>query len=283
MDENRRDDRAPVLDQALLAHIHELNLDYLELLVAEYQAAQRSIATARALASSQENRRTLRPCKPPTDGLSQSQHLALKQVAALAALSARSLRLLAAVPYTLYSLGFEDGKFWDSMSATTDGATPETVAHRYASASDTSMQYAFCKLALVNAWHVASTNWMAARVLYAMPQVTARRLATTPLWQIRCIAASHAVLMMPRWPTNPAFWPDLIRFAAANDTGRFQTTRLLGIQLIAAELEVACAMSRRDPRIAPTVASPRLRARKLQMEPRVVGAASRLLSNDTSK
>jgi hypothetical protein len=73
---------------------------------------------------------------------------------------------------------------------------------------------------------------------------------------------------MPRWPTNPAFWPDLIRLAAANDTRRLGTARLLGTQLIAAELELACVLSRRDQRTAPLVASPRLRARKLQIESR---------------
>jgi hypothetical protein len=120
----------------------------------------------------------------------------------------------------------------------------------------------------MHAWHVATTNPLAARVVYAMPHATAQRLAAAELWQIRCIATSHATLLMPRWPTNPAFWPDLIRFAAANDTRRLLTAQLLGSQLIAAELELACAMSRRDPRISPSIASPRLRARKLQLDPR---------------
>ena len=43
--------------------------------------------------------------------------------------------------------------------------------------------------------------------------------------------------MTPRWPANPAFWPDLIRFAASGDSRRLETTQLLGNQLIAVELE----------------------------------------------
>lgn len=228
----------PVLDGALLARIQQLNLDYLELLIAE---------------------------RTNSDCAAQLQHLPPKQHAALAALPASALLALAATPYTLYSLGVEDENFWASVCASAIGGTPSSVLHRYARSPDESTQYAFCNLALLHAWHVAATNPMAARVLYAMPQTTAQRLAATPPWQITKIAAYHTTLLMPRWPTNPAFWPDLIRLAAANDMKRLATARLHGIQLIAAELEVACPLSR--PRV-PIIPSPRLRARKLQLEPR---------------
>ncbi|HEY0684252.1 MAG TPA: hypothetical protein VGD45_18100 [Steroidobacter sp.] len=234
---------APVLEPSLLASVHQLNLDYLEMLIAERETAH---------------------------GGAQLQHLPPRQRAALAALSPRALRSVAAVPYTLYSLGFEDEKFWSAVSANATAATPDSFMHRYARVGDESAHYVFCELALFHAWHVAATNTMAARVVYAMPYATALRLARTPLWQIRCIAASYGVLMMPRWPTNAAFWPDLIRFAGMNDARRLQITRLQGMQLIAQELEVACELSRRDPRLSPTLASPRLRARKLQMSPRVM-------------
>lgn len=229
---------APVLDPALLARIQQLNLDYLELLVAEHAGGE---------------------CA------AQLQHLPPTQRAALAALPANALRLLAATPYTLYSLGLEDENFWGSICASAVEGAPASVVQRYARTNDASAQRAFCELALLHAWHVAATNSMAARVVYAMPYTTAQRLAATPLWHITRIAASHATLLMPRWPTNPAFWPDLIRFAAANDMRRLIPAKLLGVQLVAAELEVACPLSR--PR-GPFIASPRLRARKLQMEPR---------------
>jgi hypothetical protein len=204
-----------------------------------------------------------RPCS--SRRCAQLQHLPPRQRAALPALSPQSMRAVAAMPYTLYSLGFEEEHFWDAVCANATASTPSSVTQRYANVGDASAHYTFCNLALLHAWHVAATNTMAARVVYAMPYVTARRLACTPLWQIRCIAASYGVLMLPRWPTNPAFWPDLIRFAAINDARRLHMTRLLGTQLISAELEVACAMSRRESRPIP---SPRLRARKLQTMPR---------------
>jgi len=229
---------APVLDDALLGRIQQLNLDYLQLLVAE---------------------------RASSECAAQLQHLPPTQRAALAALPTSALSAMAETPYTLYSLGVEDENFWASICADSIEGIPSSVVQRYAPRSDTTAQFAFCNLAIIHAWHVAAMNPMAARVLYAMPYTTAQRLAATPLWQITCIASRHAALLMPRWPTNPAFWPDLIRFAAAKDARRLTTARLLGVQLIAAELEVACALSR--PR-TPIVPSPRLRARKLQLEPR---------------
>ncbi len=179
---------APVLHPALLARIHQLNLDYLELLVAERDAA---------------------------DGSTQLQYLPPRQRVALGALSPRALRALAAMPYSLYSLGFEDENFWNAVCESAMSSASALAVQRYARVGDASAQCSFCELALMQAWHVAGKNTMAARMLYAMPHATARRLVNTPLWQIRCIAGSYGELMMPRWPTNPAFWPDLIRFAAS--------------------------------------------------------------------
>ncbi|GFE78124.1 hypothetical protein GCM10011487_01240 [Steroidobacter agaridevorans] len=248
--------RAPVLNAALLARIRHLNLDYLELLVAE---------------------------RDSTDSSTQLQHLPPRQRAALCALSPRALRALAEMPYSLYSLGFEDENFWNAVCDNATSSASALAVQRYARVGDASAQCSFCELALLHAWHVAGKNTMAARMVYAMPHATAKRLVNTPLWQIRCIAGSYGELMMPRWPTNPAFWPDLIRFAAANDTRRLHMTRLLGTQLIAAELEVACEISRQCPRIAPALASPRLRARKLQLAPRVSVGKKTSIHDEESK
>ena len=66
---------APVLEPALLEHVHQLNLDYLELLIAE---------------------------RDTTQVAAQLQHLPPRQRAALTALSPRALRARAALPNTRY-------------------------------------------------------------------------------------------------------------------------------------------------------------------------------------
>ena len=79
---------APVLSAAVLARIYELNLDYVELLAAEHHAA---------------------------GGEGQLQHLPCKLHAAIAELAPAARIALAALPYTVYSLGFEDEKLWRSL------------------------------------------------------------------------------------------------------------------------------------------------------------------------
>jgi hypothetical protein len=227
---------APVLSANLLAHVHQLNLDYVELLIAE-RAAPHCCA--------------------------QLQHLPVKLHSLLAALSPAARALLAALPFTLYSLGFEDEGFWRAACERLPTSVHASAEQRYAPAESPWPQGTFCDLALLHAWHVATSSRLASRVVYAMPDVTAVRLAATPLWRIKRIAADCPGLLMPRWPTNPGFWPDLLRFAVANDATRLATAKLLGSQLIAAELESAAPRAARAYR---SIRSPRLRARKLQFE-----------------
>lgn len=230
----------PVLNEALLARIHELNRDYLELLIAEHAAAE---------------------CG------SQLQHLPVRVRATISSLSHTARMLLARTPYTLYSLGFEDEQLWQAACERAAQSDEGSIVQRYAREGGESAQCAFSKLALLHASHVAATNRLGARVAYAMPDATARRLMAAPLWQVRCIATDHPELLLPRWPTNPAFWPDLVKFAAHGDTRRLAMVQLLGSQLIAAELELSCPTGR-GPRSPLQVASPRLRARKANL-PRV--------------
>ena len=207
--------RAPVLNPTLLARVHELNADYLELLLFE-----------------------------PADSLRISVVEALPQKVcdSLACVAPAWRAQIAACPFTLYSLRFDDQQFWrtalDDFSA---GPIPqlvqESVEIRYGAGSARPLSSAFCEAAAFFAWHTAITNPVAARVLFAMPDSLTERLPHTPLWQVRRIAMDYPGLLMPRWPTNPGFWPDLVRFAAACDTPRLETARLLGNQLIAAELE----------------------------------------------
>jgi hypothetical protein len=210
----------------VLQRIHELNLDYLELLAAEHKAANAN---------------------------GQLQHLPSRLHAAIAGLSHTARVLLAAQPYTLYSLGFEDERLWRSIS---EPAASLTIRERYLQTHAAQLQASLCEVALLYAWHVATSSPLAARLIYAMPESAALRLSIAPLWYVKQLAAHHAALLMPRWPTNPGFWPDLVHLAAAEDAERLATAKLLGSQLIAAELESSL------------VQSPRLRVRRVQLEVR---------------
>jgi hypothetical protein len=203
--------RAPVLADALLARIHELNRDYVELILAE---------------------RTL-----PAPGLA-SDTLPTKVMDALAALDERSRALIAKCPYALFTFGFDDDRFWMSaLNEAEAAAREETVEARYGALSGAPMQAAFTEVAMFLAWHTAHAHRIAARVLFGMREEIASKLTRIPLWQLRRIAVDYPGLLTPRWPGNPAFWPDLIRFAAAGNSKKLETTQLLGNQLTAAELD----------------------------------------------
>lgn len=214
---------APVLSAAVLARIHELNLDYIELLAAEHDGGA-------------------------SDG--QLQHLPCKLHATIASLTPSSRTSLAALPYTLYSLGFEDEKLWRSLAEPATLASSLSIRERYAQPHSRSLQASLCEVALLYAWHVATASPLAARLIYAMPEAVTQRLTAAPPWYVRRLAVHHASLLMPRWPTNPGFWPDLAHFAAAGDQQRLATAKVLGSQLIAAELQGSALQS------------PRLRARQ---------------------
>jgi hypothetical protein len=196
---------APVLRPDVLACIHSSNDDYLQLLAAE------SVAGARA---------------------TQLQHFSPKLQRSIAELPKTARQALACVPYALYSLGFEDVRFWESACEPTAMA----LDARYAADISAGLQESFLEVAMIQAWQSAISHGLAARVMYSMSEPVRERLSATPLWKIKRVANDCAGLLMPRWPTNPSFWPDLIRFANERDAVRLRTAKLLGIQLTAGEL-----------------------------------------------
>lgn len=211
---------APVLTAPTLSGIHDLNTSYLELLIAD------------------------------RDGQHVASSLPLAVITGLAELSASARRALAACPYALYSLGVEHPEFWRT---TADNRKVAEEAPRYQLQRSLSAESCFGSNALFFAWHVANEKRIAAKVLFAMPEVVVAALARLQLWELQRVAfESHA--LKPRWPTNAGFWPDLVRFAARDDLERLNTTQLLGSQLIAAELRAFSAT--RSVMRGPLAASP---------------------------
>jgi hypothetical protein len=202
--------RTPVLSATLLARVHELNRNYLDLLA--MQGAIHGV---------------------------DPEGLPAKIIEALAQLPAFARLRLAASPFALFALGFEDPQFWRTVLGEGGVADRDDALPDYYRELNTSPAVGFCEVALFFAWHTAVVNRVAARVLFAMPDPLTERISQTPLWRLRRIAAEFPGLLLPRWPTNPGFWPDLVRFAAASDWRRLETAQLLGNQLTAIELEAA--------------------------------------------
>ena len=197
----------PILTADLLGRIHQLNFDYLELLAADGTSP---IATGPR-------------CLPD------------RVIESLRNASTDTRQQIAASSFALYSLGFEDQEFWRTALRFDE----QPLDGRYATMSSTTVHASFCELALLHAWHVALTQPIAARMIYAMPTPIIERIARAKLWQLRRIAVDHPAVLMPRWPTNPCFWPEMIKFAASGDTRRLHALQQLGHQLIAIDLQTS--------------------------------------------
>jgi hypothetical protein len=198
---------SPILTSDLLGRLYDLNLDYLDLVLAE-RGSGRGI-----------------------------RFLPERVLDALEECSLEARQALAAATFSLYSLGFEDHHFWRSALRLAE----QRIDARYGVLGSTVMQTAFCEVALLHAWHVAISRPFAASVVYGMPTTIIDRMSLVQLWQLKRIAADYPGLLMPRWPSNPCFWPDMIKFARAGDLRRLGTVQQLGHQLIAVELQANSA------------------------------------------
>lgn len=199
---------APVLRVDLLENLHALNADYLELILAELKGI---------------------------GGIDQLRYWPSRLQQAVGQLKAEHRLRIARTPYALYSLRFEDTRFWQRACRPID--VPLDV--RYSPSCGASLREPFCETALIEAWQTARTFPLAARLMYAMGEPVRQAFAAMPLWQVRRLACDHPSLLMPRWPARASFWADLFRFAVANDVVRLTAVQLLGTQLIATDLSTS--------------------------------------------
>ena len=149
----------------------------------------------------------------------------------LCALDAAATHELCATPYTLYYLPFGNVTYWHETARL--NAAGERAAGSFQSRQDATRYLA--ELALFLAWHVASTDAAGARLFFGMSVGTLDFFRQADVATLAGVATLAAQVLQPRWQDNPYFWPDLIK-SAGTDRIRLQATRLLGAQLLAAEL-----------------------------------------------
>ncbi len=168
------------------------------------------------------------------------------QATTLTACSEEALRVMASCGFSLFTFNFHLPDMWERMAKVNgeqsslqryandvNGTTSNTVEIAYAG---------FAECALFFAWHLAQHQPIAARTMLGMREETAAILAPLQLWQCRQIAQRNYQMLMPRWPHNPYFWVDLLRFAETSDEQHFKFARLMGTQLIARDMEPSAFM-----------------------------------------
>jgi hypothetical protein len=202
----------PVLTPSLLSRVQRLNLEYLQLLL---------------------DVQTPGPCAH-ADCLSQGILQSLRK------LSPAALQSVAAAPYALYTLGFEDQEFWlAKLSASASDAGTMQVADDAAMGCRVLRHAAFGEAVIFFAWHLAVASPLAARVMCGLPAAVAESLQTASFGKLQSVMRTCPWVLMPRWSGNPRFWPDLVKFAAAGDSQAVRHIQLLGNQLIACDLRLA--------------------------------------------
>jgi hypothetical protein len=203
------------ISATLLARLRELNGDYLELL-----------------------------CDARAAEVCGGRELPNEVVQSLARISPDARRVLAASPFALFTLRFADAEFWRHAI---QSAAREPATGRYGlTATPDRPRCAFAAVALAFAWHVVQSDRMAARLLLGMSDPVGRCLLHAPLSRLERLAGEEAGIVAPRWSGNPRFWPDIMKFAAAQDWPKLVSACALGRQLTAADFETALRTSRKD-------------------------------------
>jgi hypothetical protein len=131
-------------------------------------------------------------------------------------------------PYALFDLHFHDDSYWRTRLYSDP---PGNVAD--AAPLDDNM-LDFARLALFFAWHVASTNKLASRLLLGMSDTTAAAFRVVPIDCLPGLAAMEVANVTARWINCPSYWSALTRAAARSNLGLLRRAQLQGLQLTAA-------------------------------------------------
>ena len=156
--------------------------------------------------------------------------LALDGLAAPAIVALPSARkaAIAECPYALFDLRFDDDAHWRTRL---DTAVPGRVAE---SGVSSPAVVAFVRLALIYAWHLATSANLQARLSLGMGPGTAAAFADATFDRLTRIADVEAPDLTPRWPRCTAFWDGLAEAAASADRTRLRRIQLHGLQLAVA-------------------------------------------------
>jgi len=153
-------------------------------------------------------------------------------------------REAARVPFTLYSARFLDDRYWQQI------ASSPTVLLNENPGSDEARHYLleFARLALFFAWHLATANPPAARLVMGMPGETVNVFREMSPTKVRQIAIDRAELLVPRWADRTSFWTRLLR-GSSDGAGSFALDAgMIGIQMIAGEMVASAALREAERR-----------------------------------
>jgi hypothetical protein len=152
----------------------------------------------------------------------------------LLACETQALVIVAACPYALFDAGFRQHDFWESVVR----LTPPQAALRDGTAglADEVPDYdALTDLVLSFAWHLASTNVLATRLVLGMSPATAEIIRVSSLPAIASAVQLRRRLLRPRWPQRTLYWQRLLAITPHTSNEETIAAQLVGIQLMATD------------------------------------------------
>lgn len=146
----------------------------------------------------------------------------------LAPLTTAQRAAAAACPYALFDLRFHDGDHWKARFAVAD---PWRVADEPAADFEIAR---FAQLALLFAWHLATTSRLAAQLLLGMSERTVTEFNGVTMARLTELAAGEARYLKARWRDSGAYWGALVHAVSRADTINLRRVQLFGWQLAGA-------------------------------------------------
>jgi len=152
----------------------------------------------------------------------------------LRATNAHSTRVIAACPYALFDAAFRRHEYWHAMCA---GAGTLAASEEDAGLpAEHQQEYlTLTEMALFFAWHLATTNLLATRLVLGMSTATAELIRSSTLPAITGVVRIRPRLLRPRWPERTLFWRRLLAITPQSSFEEATVAQLTGIQLMATE------------------------------------------------
>ena len=146
----------------------------------------------------------------------------------VAALSGPQRAAAAACPYALFDLRFQEDGYWRSR-------LQSSGAWRVADAPPADdATVSFVRLALFYAWHVASSEGLAAQLMLGMNGNTAAAFRCVSVNHLPALVSTETQNLSARWDGCSVYWNALTTAASRTDAAVLRRVQLYGLQLAAA-------------------------------------------------
>jgi hypothetical protein len=147
-------------------------------------------------------------------------------------LDAASLRRVAGSAVLLVDAGFGNSGLWSQAIV---GAVNDRDWQAPAPFFTVDGTVALMRLVMTQTWHLARSQPAAARLLLGLSPTNLTVIGACPLNLLLQLAQGRSQWLRPRWENRPRVWRDLLRMAAAGDTGSLERMRVRSLQLLAAD------------------------------------------------